>query len=77
MSRSVPDENDSRDAALDQAALQLSDGLKNCRKVVEDYRAMLSERAEPETEAIRIAEPSSLEEKPGAVPESGAATPKS
>ena len=43
----MPGADDPRDAALEQAAVQLSDGLKTCRKLVDGYRAMLSEGAEP------------------------------
>ena len=53
----MPDENDSRDVALDQAAQQLSDGIRNCRKVVESYRTVLLEGAEPAAEpAASLAE---------------------
>ena len=40
--------NDSRDADFEEANSQLLAGLKSCRSVVENYRAMLS--AEPDAD---------------------------
>jgi hypothetical protein len=38
----VPDEDDLRDADLDEATSQLSAGLKVCRSVIDNYRSILS-----------------------------------
>ena len=38
----VPGEDDLQQSDIDQASAQLDEGLKSCRAVVRDYRAMLS-----------------------------------
>lgn len=43
--------NDPRDADFEEANSQLAAGLKSCRSVVENYRAMLSaEQDEPDAD---------------------------
>ena len=47
----MSDINDPRDADFEEANLQLVAGLKSCRSVVENYRAMLTaEQDEPDAD---------------------------
>jgi hypothetical protein len=43
--------NDSRDADFEEANSQLLAGLKSCRSVVENYRAMLSAESDADRRA--------------------------
>jgi hypothetical protein len=38
----VPGEDSPNDAVLDEASVKLSEGLKVCRSVIDNYRSMLS-----------------------------------
>lgn len=37
----MPDSTDLSDAKIEEANLQLNDGLETCHSVVEDYRALI------------------------------------